>query len=248
MKVKELAVRNGLWNALSTGFAGVTGLLGSVLVVRSLPSSDYGVFSYYLWLASIAVAVATLALPISLTKVTSELIGQGDDGEASALSVSVILGVLALGTLITLGFLIWAFSASSSQRIFLLIIAAVMVPHSVTPVLLSVLWGRQRYKPVAIMLLVASCWQLALIGLAFREGWGSAGFVVAILSGNVVNAAGLCLVLARGRDAIYRSWREFRLPRQSTQRRFVAFLVPATFSQLFTVVVWSGPKSSSLNG
>ena len=237
MRVKELAVRNGLWNALATAFAGVTGLIGSVLVVRSLPANEYGIFSYYLWLASIAVAVATLAFPVSLTKVTSELIGRGEEEEASALSMSVILGVLALSLVITVGFLAWAFSAST-HHLYLLIIAVVMIPNSMAPVLLSVLWGRQRYKPVAMMLLAASCWQLVLTGITFLNGWGTTGFVAAILSGNVINAVGLCVILARGGDAIYRSWRAFRWPTRSTLRRYGAFLAPATLSQLFTVIVW----------
>jgi O-antigen/teichoic acid export membrane protein len=238
MKVRELAVRNGLWNALATAFSGATGLIASVLVVRSLAPDEYGVFSYYLWLSSIAVALATLAFPVSLTKITSELVGRGEEDEASALSTLVVLGVLALSLLMAGGILLWALAASDRQQVYLLIIAGALVPNCLAPTLLSVLWGRQRYKPVAIMLLLASTTQLGLVFLTFREGWGTTGFVIAVLSASVVNTVGLSAILARSSDAIQHSWTMFRLPRRATLRRYGAFVVPATLSQVFTVIVW----------
>jgi O-antigen/teichoic acid export membrane protein len=234
--VKSLAVRNGIWNAASTAVMSMTAIAGSILVVRTFTPEQYGTFSYYLWLAGIVVAMGTLAFPLSLTKVTSELLGEDDYAEAGALSFWVLALVFAVNVLIIAALIAIAITKSGPERIFLLIIAGVAAPSSMAAVSLSVLWGHQRYKPVAITMLIACAVQITLISVAFVLGWSIAGFLIATLSMSVVQSIGLFLIFLVERRQ--RLTLQFRVPGRTTSKRFFAFLAPATLSQLITIIVW----------
>jgi O-antigen/teichoic acid export membrane protein len=214
----------------------VTAIAGSILVVRSFTPEQYGTFSYYLWLSGIVIAMGTLAFPLSLTKVTSELLGEDSIEEAGALSFTVLCGVLLVNLVIISGIVLLAISRDGPERTFLLIIAAVAVPSSMAGVALSVLWGHQRYKPVAITLLISCGIQISLVFTGFALGWGIAGFLFATLSMSIVQSIGLLLIFLRERKQLVAL--RFRLPRGRTRRRFAAFLFPATISQLITIIVW----------
>jgi O-antigen/teichoic acid export membrane protein len=229
-------MRNGLWNAMSTAVMSLTAIAGSILVVRTFTPEQYGTYSYYLWLAGIVIALGTLAFPLSLTKVTSELIGEEEIDEAGALSFSVLSLVLLLNLLIIGGIIALALSRSGPEKAYLIVIAAVAGPSSMAGVALSVLWGHQRYKPVAITMLIACAVQISLIGVAFRLNWGITGFLVATLSMSVVQSFGLLLIFLSERRKHLTL--QLRFPSRRTSKRFLAFLAPATISQLITIVVW----------
>jgi O-antigen/teichoic acid export membrane protein len=209
-------------------------VVGSVLIVRSLTLEAYGAFSYYLWLAGIASTLGTLSFPHALTKVTSELLGRQQRSDARALSGGVALGVAGLNLLLSIGLLIWAASAPAPQRTYLLIIAAFLVPGALAAVLRSTLLGHERYRPISAIGIAAALLQLALIVVVFLAGWGAPGFVVALLSTNIVQLIGLAWVLMRAARAPNAAYR----PSNATVRRYFAFCAPATLPQLLAIVVW----------
>jgi len=51
------------------------GLLGSILVARTLGPHDYGVYAYIIWLAGVSVSIMNHGLPVSAIKFISESIG-----------------------------------------------------------------------------------------------------------------------------------------------------------------------------
>jgi O-antigen/teichoic acid export membrane protein len=118
----------------------------------------------------------------------------------------------------------------------LFVIACVVLPGSLSGIALSILWGRQRYRPVAITLLVASTAQMAMIATGYVLDWSLTGFLAAALSLNVVQAAGLLMILGLDRADVRTI--AVALPQRTTVRRFTAFLIPATLSQLVTMIVW----------
>jgi O-antigen/teichoic acid export membrane protein len=236
--MKTLAVRNGLWNALANIVGGVSAILGSVIIVRSLDPAAYGTFSYYMWLASMMITLGTLAFPSALTKITAELIGRGESREANAISRVVILGLVVLNVTIAAALIIWAIHGNPERQPYLIVIAALVIPNGSAGILLSVFWGQERYRPVSIMFVFASLVQISLILVALQMGTGVTGFIAASLSANVVQSIGLVILLKRKQSAAFDIWGEYRLPSWSTFRHYVAFVTPATLSQIFAVIVW----------
>jgi O-antigen/teichoic acid export membrane protein len=236
--VKSLAVRNGLWNALANISGGLTALIGSVIIVRSLAPEAYGTFSYYMWLSSIFIVLGTLAFPAALTKISSELIGQDRGREATGLSIAVTLGVFALNLLIAAALVLWALSGRSEQGVLLLVMAGLIVPNSTGGVLLSIFWGQQRYKPVSLMFLIASSVQITLVVAAYFANWGIVGFLAASLSANTIQALGLFIILSKGVLRNRVKWASFTLPQRDTLRRYAIFALPATIAQICVMIVW----------
>lgn len=236
--MKLLAIRNGLWYALSTVIAILTGLAGASLIPRSLTTADeYGLFSYYLWLAGIIGLLGSLALPSALTKITSELRGQQQQQEAQALSQGVTLFLLAINLIMTIAVLLWAFEAPPPDNIFLLIVAIVILPNAVAAVLRSVLMGDERYGPVSLTATVASIVQLLLIGVAFLFKLGAAGFVAAMLFGSSLQVIGLLLAFRRAAGSFSLRFVP-TLPSRATLNNYLAFVMPSTICMISTQIVW----------
>ena len=223
-------LRNGLWNAASNALTAVAGLVCSVVVVRSLNVEAYGVFSYYLWLASVTGAIGVLALPHALTKVSAELIGQGRPQDAEALTALVWRGTLLLNGLITLVIaLAWL---RTPQAPYLLVVGAVQVPVALAAIASSYLWARQNYRPVALWTGAAAVVQVALVVAAQLLGWEGPGFAAAVLGSGAVIWLGLAGALPR--TAPHRQATVTR----NVRAQYAAFLLPATLTRLIEVVVW----------
>jgi O-antigen/teichoic acid export membrane protein len=239
--VKTLAVRNGLWNALANAVGAVTGMLGSIVIVRGLTADEYGVFSYYVWLAGILTAAGTLALPNALTKIGSELRGEGRADEADSLARTVTLALIGLTLLYSLGLGLYSWlGADPAQRPYLAILAVVLAPTALSTLLRSTLWGEERYKPVSLATLVATVAQLPAIALVALTGWGAPGFVGAMLGVNVIQAVGLALALRRSPRPPAARFRStgWRWPAGATWRRYGRFAAPATALLVFDLIVW----------
>jgi O-antigen/teichoic acid export membrane protein len=239
--VKALAIKNGLWNGLANAAGALTGMLGSIIIVRSLTAEEYGAFSYYVWLAGILSAAGTLALPNALTKIGSELRGEGKPDEALALARTVTAVLLGLNLIYSLGLIIFtAVGAEAAQQPYLAVLAVVLVPTTLSTVLRSSLWGEERYKPVSLAALVATLAQLPAIGLVAAENWGAPGFVGATLAVNLIQVLGLVLALhpAGPRPRIESAAATPRWPARTTWSRYFRFAAPATTVLLFELIVW----------
>ena len=224
-----LAIRNGILNAAANAIASATGALGSIVIVRTLTPETYGAFSYYLWLAGILWTIGTLAFPLALTKIISELRGRGQEQEAYALAQWVALTLFAVNLLLGAVLVVVAMQASSPQRMYLLIIAAILGPNALFAVFRSSLLGDERYAPASITTIIASLLQMALIFGAYLAGWSVEGFLAAVLSPKVIQGIGLLIVYRRMvvQAAVPMT---FRLPDSATLRSYLAFCVPATLT------------------
>ncbi len=63
------------------------GLLGSILVARTLGPHDFGVYAYIIWLAGVSVSIVNHGLPVSAIKFISESMGAGRDVLAGSFHV-----------------------------------------------------------------------------------------------------------------------------------------------------------------
>jgi O-antigen/teichoic acid export membrane protein len=232
-----LAIRNGLWNAFAQVIGALTGIAGSVLIVRGLSPEAYGAFSYYVWLAGLISTLGTLAFPSTLTKITSELHGGREHSEARALSRTVALVLFGLNLALSGGILAWAFQTPISTRTYLLIVAAFLVPNALGAIFRSTLWGREHYSGVSVTETVSALLQFALVVVATLAQWGAPGYVAVVLVGSIVRAIGLALTLRRPSGATNPP-RAARLPGRSTLRRYLVFCAPATLALLFYIVIW----------
>ena len=226
---KILPIRNGVLNASAVAFGSVMGTIGSIIVVRTLTPESYGAYSYYLWLAGVLGMVGTLAIPMALTKIVSELRGRGQEREAYALAQSVAFGLLVLNLLASLILAILAINAPAPQRTYLLIIATILGPHALFAVFRASLLGGERYTSASVATTVASILQLTLIIGVHAMGWGAPGFLAAVLSAKIVQGVGLSLAF---RHMVGRSIKAvaINLPSRATLWSYLAFCLPATLS------------------
>jgi O-antigen/teichoic acid export membrane protein len=234
--VKNLAIKNGLWNAMAQIIGVIAGIFSSIIVVHGLSSEQYGTFSYYLWLAGTIGTIGTLALPSSLTKISSELLGSNRQKEARALAGGVFLLLLTINLLFSVGLLFWALNSPSDQSIFLLIITIFVVPNALGAVLRSTLWSHERYKPVSLITATASVTQLLLIEAVYFAQLGAPGFMAVILSVNIIQAIGLAMVNHRAEEdeESPRLW----LPSKTVILHYLRFFAPSSLVLIFQTIVW----------
>jgi O-antigen/teichoic acid export membrane protein len=232
------ALRNGLWNSLSRIVLGAAQILGSILIVRSLATEqEYGVFSYYAWLAGILSTLGVLAFPNSLTKVVSELRGANDDGEAKALVRWLFICLVGLNVLIGLIFLTRALVLPTPQRYYLFVVAMVPLSNVLVRMFSSLLWGYEQYKPISIATTFAGIGQFVLIFIAFVADWGVTGYLVAVvLSMNVFIP--ILLFMTKGRQPIVEALSVPHWPSRQTLVRYFDFFKPAALIIVFDAIVW----------
>lgn len=237
---------NGLWNAFSSGIVAVLGLLSSVIVVRILSPHDYGVMSYYLWLAGLCATLGMLAFAPSLTKVGAELLGAGRGQTADVLAawVSRTQAWINLGIAVVL--LLVAF-LRPGERVFLYIIAGLQLPTALTSVLSSRFWSHQNFRVVSLWNLLSSMLQLLLIVGVLRLSRNNPGLTLpaltfAVLSSGLTSWLGLSWQ-ARGLGQAGRggplSW--------EVLRQYLAFLLPASLAMVFETVVWQRSELYFIN-
>lgn len=232
------ALRNGLWNSLSRIVLGAAQVFGSILIVRSLTSAEeYGVFSYYAWLAGILSTLGVLAFPNSLTKVASELRGANEDNEAQALMRWLFWVLLGVNMLLGVAVASRALFVPTPERYYLFIVALVPLMNVLVRLFSSLLWGYEQYRPISIATSFAGIAQFMLIGIAYFADWGVSGYLVAVvLSMNVFIP--LLLLLSRGRHLIVSALATSHWPSRETLARYFDFFKPAALIIVFDAIVW----------
>jgi len=239
------ALRNSLWNGAGSIAMAITGLFGSILIVRGLALTDYGIFSYYLWLAGLGQIIGTLGFPTALTKIASELRGRGQEVEARRLAISLVAALLGLNLILGTAVVVWAMVGSPATRDYLLIVAVVPLFNGLSAMLSSTLWSYEHFKPASIISMVAAPIQLALICAAYIFSWGVAGYLAAALSPNFVSALALSVVVYRFLSEESARW--LRLPHGDTLWRYATFAVPSSLIVVADTIVWQRSEVFFLN-
>jgi glycosyltransferase involved in cell wall biosynthesis/O-antigen/teichoic acid export membrane protein len=231
------AVRNGLWNALSTLTSALTGIVVSVIVIRTLDTQAYGEVSYYAWLAGLLSALGVLAFPAALTRFISELRGQGRPQEGEALAGWVTRGLLALNALVGLVLLVWAARSPYPVSLYLAITAPLPFMNALGRLLTSSFWGNEEYRPAAISLVLASFLQLGIAAAAAFFHWGEPGFLLALLSLSAVGSVSLLFYAIR--KGVQRHLFQVRQgPSRATLLMYLAFSLPMILQTIFEMIIW----------
>jgi O-antigen/teichoic acid export membrane protein len=237
--MRNIAISNGLWNGLANVLGIATGVLGSILIVRSLSPTDYGEFSYFIWLAGILGTLGTLSLPNAVTKITSEMRGSGHDVEARTLAAWVAIGTVILNLILAGGLVFFSISQPLPHRLYLLIISVVLIPNGLASVMRSTLWGKQNYRHVTLATILASLIQFTLIVGAYALHSSVEGYLIAVLSGIIfqtLTLIGALIFVGRFRYCDARVL--LKRLKIDIWKRYAAFAVPLTIGLIFEVVVW----------
>lgn len=233
------ALRNGLWNSLSRIILGAAQVFGSILIVRSLTSAEeYGVFSYYAWLAGILSTLGVLAFPNSLTKVASELRGANESNEAQALMRWLLFVLLAVNGALGLVVAARAWFVPAPDQYYLLIVALVPIMNVLVRLFSSLLWGYEEYRPISIASSLAGVVQFLLIGIAYLADWGVSGYLIAVVLSMNVFVPVMLLLSSRGRRLIVAALSVPAWPSRATLARYFDFFKPAALIIVFDAIVW----------
>lgn len=232
---QSTAFTNGLWNAFGNIINFSVGIVGSLIVVRTLSTADYGTLSYYLWLSSILSVLGLLAFPHGHTKIVSELRGDGNVEEANQLSAWATSTVFFVNLVIGIGILLYASFSESENRSFLFIVAGMLIPSSLSTMLGSRLSTLGRYSWSSIGVQISSIIQLGILVWGYFHHWGPVGFAFGLLSPSLFQV----VYLAVGNlDSIHIYNRAFRRPKSETLQKYIHFLIPLTLVVLYERVIW----------
>lgn len=233
-----MPIKNGIVNGAASVISSIVSIIGSILIVRGLSVDDYGLFSYYLWLAGFLAALGTINLPLSITKVTSELRGAGEDEEAERLTGRTVVFLVGLNLLITAVLVFLGFLPGQERRYALWLVAVILIPNALASVSRSFLWGQQRYTLVSIVNILSSILSLALVVAGYFFLRNLLWFTFSILSVNIAQFVLLGAIYWLPRLKSY-SLRVVRLKiKPSTQKVFLGFAFPAVVDLIIDLVVW----------
>jgi O-antigen/teichoic acid export membrane protein/glycosyltransferase involved in cell wall biosynthesis len=244
MHPSNSAVHNGIWNALSNVFTMLAGFVSSILIVRSLSPELYGTYSYYIWLASILSALGSLGFPNALNKFIAELRGKGRARAAMRLIRWTAGALLLLNLTLSVVVVVLALRGAAETQLFLLIAAAVPLINVFVAIPSATLMGFERFRPLSIATSAGGIFQMVLVALAFFNNWGVTGYLIAVLSINLLLALSLTAIQVRGFKlpddeaplAEPRPLREILAP-------FLAFVIPATlYHTVFNSILWHRPE------
>lgn len=236
MRLLSLAVRNGLWNSLGVVASTTVGIAVSVVVAQTIADeATYGRLNYFLWLAGLLTTLGILGVPQALTRFTADLRGREQPEQAHALGRWVTRNLVAFNLLVSLALLLWALFMPQQTRGYVLVVALLPALNAWGRVLASRLTGREHYRPAAIATVAAALMQLALVVLAWVQGWGAPGYFVALVSPNVVTVLVLLWLGRGGRGAAVATNTRIEA---GLLRRFLLFTLPITLQLLLDAVVW----------
>lgn len=240
------AIKNGVWNAGASITGILSGIIGSIFIVRNLSPVMYGQLSYYLWLMSIVGALGSLAFPVALTKIRSELIGQQKFEQHQRLTVFVFVSLFGVNVLLSIIFIIWWLSRAQNDVFIFLVITTTILPNTFFSLMRSTLWGSEIYKPVSVAMAIGSLVQLlSILLISWKNPVINLYFLA--LSAPIFVQFILLLAFLGCRKYILIKPEILGLPSRETLIRYVRYLLPATLIMFYTLIVWQRSEIFFLN-
>jgi O-antigen/teichoic acid export membrane protein len=233
-----LAINNGLVNSGASIITSICSILGSIFIVRALSVSDYGQFSYYLWLAGFISTIGTLNFPLTITKVVSELKGAGENKEAKRLIIRISIILFFINFIVTIGLIIFGIFLQQENKSIVWLIALILIPNALLSIFRSSLWGNQKYIFVSASNITASVISLILIIAGYVYYKNFIWFVFSNLLMNLLQFIILGLYLGKSHiKNIAKYFCNFSI-KPSTKVVFYGFAIPAAVDMVINLIVY----------
>jgi O-antigen/teichoic acid export membrane protein len=232
------AINNGIINSLAGLITSLTGLLGSILIVKTLSLEDYGQFSYFLWLAGFLSTLSTFNIPIAITKVTSELRGAGKSREVKQLTLWITIILLIINVVITAGLILLGIFSTQASKIVYWLISLIMIPNSMASISRSFLWGKQKYLFVSLTNISASVLSLFLIVIGYYFVVNVYWFAFSNIAINIIQFILLGIYLIKpSLKNLFQHLGNLKVHR-STKRLFWGFAFPSLLEMVVTLIIY----------
>jgi len=176
--VQRLAA-NSLFVTVSLGITTVAGLVVSVMLARFLGPTDYGQYSFMMWLIGILALIANLGLGNTAVRFVAEYRVR-DITVAVAFIRNIISIQLAVSLFLALLLSTYGVLFSSDPWLFILA-AGVMVPMVLYRLASSIVSGLQKYDVLTIVGAITTPIQIILFVVALVKGGGVLGILTVII-------------------------------------------------------------------
>lgn len=161
----------------------------SIAVARSLGPDVLGIYSYAIWLLTVATAIATSGVAIGMQQFAAERLGRGDVTGASAVLARGLRWELNLAAvLISVGVVVTLAVSPAQFRVALLLAVASTLPALLVAVPAAGLGAAQAYGENVIPSITAVLVNLAFAATALAAGWSLTGLSAALLCSRLVDA------------------------------------------------------------
>ncbi|MBN1308706.1 MAG: flippase [Chitinispirillaceae bacterium] len=195
-------IKNSLLTLFNSFFVMITSWVISIWVARQLGPTDYGIFSFILWLTGTVSWIMGMGLVHAVTKFIAEYQGKGDRRKLTAiivyvLKIEVLVTTISMGALIILKTKIADFFFSPNESLFIFIAALGLLPGMITAIFSAAIEGIQKFEYFTYSNLIISPLSFAAKIVVLASGKGITGLLYVMFFFSFVNAIFYFFVLKR---------------------------------------------------
>ncbi len=227
-------IKNSLLTLFNFFFMTVTGWVISILIARKLGPTNYGIFSFILWISGTISWVIGMGLIHAATKFIAEYQGKGEITNLTPivfyiLKIEVIVSLLSTALLILLKTKVADYFFSPNESFYIFLAALGLLPGIITAVFSASIEGIQKFEYFTYSNLIISPLSFAAKIVVLFTGKGVAGLLIVMIIFSFINVLFYFAVLKReGFFALKSKWsldRGIKNRIQQYNRSVIAILI-----------------------
>ena len=172
MSLYSTVAGNILWNALSTIGGLLFGLVTSIVLARTLGPTVIGQYHYWIWVTTLLVLIASPGPAHAMTRFGAEFLGKQERPTATTLFVWLLLAELALGGLVCVAALLFAWRAQATDPLALALVAIAVLPAVVERLFLAAAKATQEFRFLSQASLAGNLFYAVFAIAAVSLGYG----------------------------------------------------------------------------
>jgi O-antigen/teichoic acid export membrane protein len=177
MSLSGTIAKNTAYSFFATIMELLIGFATGIVLARSLGAEQFGVYSYLMWLVSVAAVFTNLGLGETSKRYIAESVGRQTTHESMGLvRFTLVIRFIAaliicLIILVTTGY--WAKqSGEEGNQMLIVLVAIAAFPHIIQYTVTAILRGFQNFKYVTYVMLATYPLRLVLIIIIMNMGYG----------------------------------------------------------------------------
>jgi O-antigen/teichoic acid export membrane protein len=228
--------RGSVWTASGYVLSAGAGLGASIIVARRLGPSDFGSYSYFMWVLRYAAIFGAFGIPHAMSRFASGALGADDpDGARGIYRMGLrVQAVLTPVVFAAVALFVWL---KTEDALLAFVLGAAGALLTGLQSIEGALMGLRRFSLTARNAAYAAAVQVALVAVGAWTGIGWRGFL--LLQGVVVFLA-VGMWWASGHAAV-REWRPRVIDRE-TRRQFLRFAGMMGIIALSDSILWGRPE------